>query len=64
MTSLQQLLRLCGGASYVYDAEGKRITRSGSHAAEYTYDAEGNMITELSSNGAWLRSDLGHCRRN
>jgi len=47
-----------GGTTYIYDAEGRRITKSGSHAAEYTYDAEGNMITELSSNGSWNRSDL------
>ena len=46
-------------ASYVYDAEGRRVQKTTTAQVEYLYDLNGNIVTELSSTGAWNRGEIG-----
>jgi len=48
-----------GTASYVYDAEGRRVRKTtGSTSVDYLYDLAGHVISEMSSSGAWNRGEV------
>ena len=53
-----RLITVDGGstASYVYDAEGRRVQKTGQ--VEYLYDLNGNIVTELTSTGGWNRGEV------
>lgn len=47
-------------ASYIYDAEGRRVRRDGgSMSVEFLYDIAGRVVTEVSAiDGTWDRSEI------
>ncbi len=56
-----RILAVDGGstATYVYDAEGRRVQRtSGAGTAYYVYDTGGRAITEINSSGVWARGEV------
>jgi RHS repeat-associated protein len=56
-----RIIQVDGGntASYVYDAEGKRIQKTtGGTAVDYLYDLDGHQTTEVGSGGTWNRGEV------
>jgi RHS repeat-associated protein len=56
-----RIIQVDGGntASYVYDAEGKRIQKTTSGTTvDYLYDLDGHEMTEVSSSGVWNRGEV------
>jgi RHS repeat-associated protein len=56
-----RLTAVDGGAtaSYVYDAEGRRVRKTtGATSVDFLYDLGGQVITELSSSAAWNRGEV------
>lgn len=46
-------------ASYVYDAEGRRVRKTtGSTSVDYLYDLAGHVISEMNSSGGWNRGEV------
>jgi RHS repeat-associated protein len=46
-------------ASYVYDAEGRRVRKTtGGSSVDFLYDLAGHEITEINSSGGWNRGEV------
>ena len=59
MTTVYQLNCSTVVASYVYDADGRRVRKTvGSTSVDYLYDLAGHQIAEISSSGAWNRGEV------
>ncbi len=45
-------------ASYVYDADGRRVRKIAGSTVDYLYDLSGHEISEISSAGVWNRGEV------
>jgi RHS repeat-associated protein len=46
-----------GAATYVYDAEGNRVRKTGAWTLDYLHDLAGHVLVEL-HNGTWTRGEV------